>query len=374
MKNVSKINIKNFPLNFRLCLLVFLVIIIVSNFLGLRVAANSNDARVNSSNKYIQVLNYSFPFIQLTSSNSTDYQDNSVSIKSSILSLCGISYNNPLKTIEKEISCFSAANCGIQVGSQNITPTKEENIFNPFKLEESNISKTKTETTDSQQQQNTENLPNQTVTVYDPKLKKQLNMEKPEVLIYHTHTCEGYKPGKPDNTDQTQGVCAVGDAITDELQKNYGIAVIHDKTVHDLQSYNNSYARSAQTVDKYLKKYGDFKLVIDLHRDSTDNKDAVTARMNNENVAKFMFVMARKNPHYNKNIEVVNKLSDISSKLFPGFQMRTFFYDNGTLFFNQGKSNNAVLVEVGSDLSTIDEAKASGKYLARIMAEYINKK
>lgn len=373
MKNISIVNVKKFNSKFRLRLLIFLVMIIMSNIIGLRVAANSNDTKVKSSNKYIYILNYSFPYMKLVSSNQNEIKEESVSIMEKVFDVLGINYTNPYKIIRREISCFNTLNDEEKEGYQNSTQTKEENIFNPFKLDESNICKTQSSTVVKPAETN-DNLPNQTVTVYDPKLKKQLNLDKPEVFIYHTHTCEGYKPGKPDNTDQTQNVCAVGDSITDELQKNYGVSVLHDKTVHDLQSYNDSYARSGQTVDKYLKKYGDFKLIIDLHRDSTDSKDAVTIKMNNENVAKFMFVMARKNPHYNKNIEVVNKMSDISSKLFPGFQLKTFFYDNGTLYFNQGKSNNAVLIEVGSDLSTIDEAKASGKYLARIIAEYLNKK
>ena len=121
-------------------------------------------------------------------------------------------------------------------------------------------------------------------------MKKTLNNAKPEVLIYHSHTSEAYRTSDKDtsktssSSDQTKNVCAVGDVIAEELEKNYGIAVIHDKTVHDKGDYNGAYKKSGVTLDKYLKEYGNFKLIIDLHRDSVD-KNAVTTKINGENVA-----------------------------------------------------------------------------------------
>ena len=66
-------------------------------------------------------------------------------------------------------------------------------------------------------------------------------------------------------------VVGVGDVLANELEENYGISVIHDKTNHCI-SYNDSYTRSGETVDKYLQEYGDFKMIIHLHRDSLDDK------------------------------------------------------------------------------------------------------
>ena len=111
-------------------------------------------------------------------------------------------------------------------------------------------------------------------TLYDPNLKKTLNKAKPEVLIYHSHTSEAYRASDNDtskissSSDVTKNVSSVGDVIKEELEKKYGIAVIHDKTVHDKGNYYGAYKKSGVTLDKYLKEYGDFKLIIDLHRDS----------------------------------------------------------------------------------------------------------
>lgn len=81
----------------------------------------------------------------------------------------------------------------------------------------------------------------------------------------------------------------------------------------------------------------------------------------------------KKNPHFNKNNNMANNIMNTSNKLFPGFCKGIYYYNYGTRYFNQDKSNNAVLIEVGADINTTGEAKASAKYLARIIAECLNK-
>ena len=52
------------------------------------------------------------------------------------------------------------------------------------------------------------------------------------------------------------------------------------------------------------------------------------------------------------------------------------FVANNSLFvdiINQDMSNNAILIEVGADINTTTEADATGKYIARLLAEYLNK-
>lgn len=215
-------------------------------------------------------------------------------------------------------------------------------------------------------------------TAFNPELKKEMS-KKPEVLIYHTHTCESYKPYGTNIVEKDKNVVAVGEELKKELEK-YGISTVHDTTIHDLDTYDKSYERSRVTLDKYLKENKEFKLVIDMHRDSIENKAAVTTTINGENVARFMFVMAKKSPNFNENSKLVEKIRDISNKLYPGdkenssFNKGTFYYNYGRKYFNQDSSKNAVLIEVGSHVNTLDEAKASAKYLARIFAEEINGK
>ena len=51
-------------------------------------------------------------------------------------------------------------------------------------------------------------------------------------------------------------------------------------------------------MQSYLDKYGDFKLIIDLHRDSSENKNLIAANLNNQSLAKFMFVLGESSPRF----------------------------------------------------------------------------
>ena len=67
----------------------------------------------------------------------------------------------------------------------------------------------------------------------------------PQVIIYHTHSTESYMPYDESNyhREEEEGtVRDVGNVLEKELKKK-GINVIHDKTLHDRPSYNESYNR-----------------------------------------------------------------------------------------------------------------------------------
>jgi len=306
----------------------------------------------NSSNLfYVELVNYTFPMIKVTSFNEEDIAENSFSLSKEILDFTGLDIKSPLSLVGKEASYLGAVNYD----------DKSTYDIQYFDLNDKQVAKAGDSTNANTDIKN--------VNVVNPDLKKKLNTSKPEVLIYHTHTTESYLPGSATNFDDTQNVVAVGDELVNELQNNYGISAINDRTVHNATAYTQSYARSAVTFDNYLKKYGDFKLIIDLHRDSGSNKNAFTLNINGESVAKIMLVMSRKNPHFNNNMALANKMIQNSNKLFPGFCKGVCYYNYGTRYFNQDKSNNAVLIEVGADINTTAEAKASSKYLARIIAE-----
>ncbi|WMJ82320.1 stage II sporulation protein P [Clostridium sp. MB40-C1] len=348
--------------NFYCSILIFLISILLFSILTSRM---KNIITANSGREigfYGAVLDYGIPALP-TAFTEKDRVEKHQSFKDNILNILGIKSKTSLSIIGKEISYLG--NVSGEKDDCRLTMRDPENVFDKFSLNEDQVFE--------QENKVENNQPVKNCPVYDPKLKKKLS-NNPEVLIYHTHTCESYKPNIISSKDKTQNVCAVGEEIKKELESKYGIAVLHDTTVHDVAAYNKSYERSRPTVEKYLKQYKDFKIIIDLHRDSIENKDAVTFNINNEKVAKFAFVMTRKNPHFNKNMEVVNKMTSISNKLYPGLYKGLFCYNYGKKFYNQDLNNNMVLMEVGSHVNTIEESKGTGKYVARIIAEYINGK
>jgi stage II sporulation protein P len=320
---------------------------------------------------YSRVIHYTMPLTQLNSvAKGEGYETGS--FKETLLRSIGISSKNYMSIVGKEIS-YVSADLNYAKKSQNNVVEDPENAFDEFVLNDDQV---------YVEENKVENgIDMNSAPSFSEELKKELS-SKPEVLIYHTHTCESYKPYANkygSNVDKNKSVAAVGEQLKKELEK-YGINTVHDTTIHDIETYNGSYAKSRVTLQKYLNEYKDFKLIIDLHRDSVEDKDVMTTTINGESVARFSFVMTKNHPNSEKNIQVAEKLKEISNKLYPGnkntnsFYKRTFYYNQGRQFYSQDLNENIVLMEVGSHVNTLDEAKGSTKYLARVIAEYINGK
>ncbi|MBZ9688187.1 stage II sporulation protein P [Clostridium estertheticum] len=368
--NFSKYTIKK-DSNVRIAFSIFtlLIIFLFGIILPKSTKAYSEGNYINYF--YVKAVNNTLSVIKSVSTQDQSIK-NETSLKLQALSFLGIDISNPISIITKEIAYLNeneiSGDVNVKKDSNEVNKLKTF-ILNPFNLGDKQISKNEVAT----------QKPNVIANLYDPKLKKTLNNAKPEVLIYHSHTSEAYLASDKDtskvssSSDVTINVTAVGDVIEEELEKNYGIAVIHDKTVNDKGDYYGAYKKSGATLDKYLKEYGDFKLIIDLHRDSIK---AVTTKLNGENVAKFMFVVTEKNPKYAKQKKLIDSMIGISNKLFTGLldPREIYTYEYGMGFYNQNRSDNAVLIEVGSNSNTIEEVKNTGKYLARIIAEQINGK
>lgn len=352
--NSDRMNFKS-QINYKV--LVLCVIFLCFLFAAVPVVAKES-ALLSQGNRnliFVQLINYTIPTVKVTSFNEDDLAESSSNMHNIVNSFLGIDFSDPSSVMSKEIPSLRLS-----------SDTSSADSLNAFVLDDKSISKVDVANQGS-------SVHNTNVKIYNPKLKKTLNTAKPEVLIYHTHTTESYKPGGANSFDDKQNVVSVGDALVSELQNGYGISAINDRTVHDATAYTQSYSRSRVTLGNYLKKYGDFKIIIDLHRDSNPNKSAETININGENVAKIMMVMTKKNPRVVQNMKIANFIVAESNKLFPGLcKGIDTSYNHGTGYFNQDMSNNAILLEVGADINTTTEADASGKYIARLIAEYLN--
>lgn len=215
---------------------------------------------------------------------------------------------------------------------------------------------------------------------------KMENSKKVQVLIYHTHTSESYldcdvgyyySDYYPRTSDSRYNVTRVGDEITNELQKA-GIGVVHDTTIHDT-SYNGSYARSRATVEKYLKKYPDIKVTLDIHRDSIgDSKYKVkpTFTYKGKKGAQIM-IMSGYNayedfnfPDWNYNLRFALRIQQTCESKYGGMTRPMNF---GNFAYNMNINTGSLLIEVGTDSNTLDEAMYSGKLLGKALAEVLQK-
>lgn len=214
-------------------------------------------------------------------------------------------------------------------------------------------------------------------------LKFKFDRKGPKVLIYHTHTTESYvrnlaelkKKNVPGWTqDARYNVVRVGNELAQHMKKN-GIEVIHNATIHDYPNYNLSYVNSLSTMNKILKSYPSIKITFDVHRDGLSfNKDKlrVTQKVNGKDAAKIMFVLGTDerldHPHWKENLSLALKLQEKLNEIAPGLTKPIYISRNR---YNQHLRYGSLIVEIGGDGNTLEEAMESTKYLAKALKEVI---
>jgi stage II sporulation protein P len=209
-------------------------------------------------------------------------------------------------------------------------------------------------------------------------IKIAKNTKKPQVLIYHTHTTESYDCTAR-TTDLTKTVCAVGDKIAEELEAA-GVGVVHDKTVHDSPAYDGSYDRSLATMQKNLKQYPNIKVTLDIHRDAMHRDDGTmlktTAVVGGKKAAQVMILSGCDDdgtlgfPNWEYNLRLALRIQNQLAKDAPGLARPLDFCARR---YNENVTKGSLLIEIGTDANTLDEAKYSGilvgKSLAKVLQE-----
>lgn len=208
---------------------------------------------------------------------------------------------------------------------------------------------------------------------YTPPAKKK----DTQILVIHTHATEGYADSSDSRTTNTdKNMVKIGKVFTDSL-KEKGFNAVHDVKLHDYPSYNGSYANSLKTMNWYLEHYPEIDIIFDLHRDAvaTDNNKRVkfTAKQNGENVAQLMFVVGTNeggltHNNWEENLKFTAGLQNAVCEKYPDL-MRAI--DLRKERFNQHATNNSIIVEVGSDGNSLEEAERAVKLLAESIDRYI---
>lgn len=223
-------------------------------------------------------------------------------------------------------------------------------------------------------------LPDINSLLYSP-----LEFKKPEILIVHTHGSESYKMDDLDfykegdsdrTTDINYNVIRVGDELEKELKK-YGFKVTHAKDINDYPSYNQSYNKTLQVIEYYLKKNKNIQIVLDIHRDSIIRNDGSKIKflteIQGENVAQIMIVCGTnqaglENNTWQENLKFAIKMQNYMENKIPGFARPLNLRQER---FNTHLTYGSMIIEVGSSGNTLGEALASTKYIAEAINEVL---
>ncbi|WP_188396592.1 stage II sporulation protein P [Sporomusa sp. GT1] len=198
--------------------------------------------------------------------------------------------------------------------------------------------------------------------------------DKPLVGIYHTHTAEAFIPnsGVTHRPGGQHGeIVEVGAALAKQLEKN-GVKAIHSTTIHDYPSFMKAYGPSEITAQKMLAENPSIQMIFDIHRDA-DKRQNVTLMANDLPIAKITIVVATgqqdlPQPHWQQNHAFAKLIDAKLNAKFPGLcrgiQLVEWRY-------NQHLHPRALLIEVGSQESSKEEAMRSMEILGDILAEIL---
>ena len=206
----------------------------------------------------------------------------------------------------------------------------------------------------------------------------KLDNKYPEVLIVHTHTTESYSedtyvPGAPDrNLDETKNISAVGKAAAAIFEKN-GIKTVHDATVHDYPSYNGAYQRAAATITKNLQNNSGIKVVLDIHRDGITRDDGTKVKLVTDigglPTAQIMLVVGTnanlQHDNWKENFKFASKIQAKAIEMYPSL-MRPI--DLREERFNEQLTKGSLIVEVGTNGNTIEEAIRGAESIAEVIS------
>ena len=199
------------------------------------------------------------------------------------------------------------------------------------------------------------------------------------VLIYHTHTHEAYQmtaqeaytPLENWRTDDSgHNIVRVGDELTAELEKR-GFEVVHDDTDFEQDDLSTSYSRSLEAL--LQRGDEDYDLIIDLHRDAYVEGAQLTCSYAGRKSANLMVLIGKgdsfqEKPHFQENYALACALTEKINGLCPGLG-REVMVKTGR--YNQHFSDHSLLIEVGSNGNTLEEALSSMPILADAIEEVL---
>lgn len=208
--------------------------------------------------------------------------------------------------------------------------------------------------------------------------------DEPVVLIVHTHASECYtqhsqRYPQGENTrseDTDKNVVRVGKEIADILE-TYSVPVLHLKTLCDKESFINAYNVSNQLVTSALEQYPSIRIVIDVHRDAIirDSGESIkpTVTVAGQDYAQLMFVVGTdeagyNHPNWRENLAFATAIQQSADKRYPGL-FRPI--NLRPVPFNQWLSTGYILLEVGSNSNTLDEALLSAQAFGHTLGAMI---
>ncbi len=208
-------------------------------------------------------------------------------------------------------------------------------------------------------------------------VKKDLSIARdtdgPQILIYHTHSLEGYRDSK--SGELSESVVGVGDRLAEILTERYGYQVLHDRGTYD-SDRDHAYGVAGPALEKLLAEHPTIEVVIDLHRDGVSEDTCLLTEVNDTVMAPVMFfnglsytksngaLSSLANPNLSDNLAFSLQMELLAAEYYPNFSRGIYLKG---LRYNLHYCPKSLLVEVGAQTNTLQEALNAMPPLADVL-------
>ena len=197
--------------------------------------------------------------------------------------------------------------------------------------------------------------------------------EKPQILLYHTHSQEAFVNSEPGNEEDT--IVGAGEILASLLEE-YGFFVYHHKGKYDVESRDYAYSNSLPEIEKIMKENPQIQVVIDLHRDAVAEGTKLVTDLQGHQTAKVMFfnglgrtkdkgeISYLKNPYLKENLAFSFQMKVVCDEYYPGFARNIYLR---AYRYNMHLCPKTLLIELGAQTNTKEEIVTALTPLAHVL-------
>lgn len=246
----------------------------------------------------------------------------------------------------------------------NFLDVIKEKIENKYNNSEINIEKLKTEIVYKSL--------NKIVDLTDINISKNISLNSNSlVYIYNTHDTEKYTLPFTSDYSIIPDVTLVSKMLKEYL-KSYNIdsyieiSKTKDYLKKNKLKYSDSYEASRYYLEKNLNK--NYKLIIDIHRDSLRHKYTLYEK-DNKKYARILFIIGSSNKNYKKNKEVAENLNNRLNSKYKGISRGVTIREDTA--YNQDLNERIILVKIGGIDNTLEELNNTIEVFSKVINDYI---
>lgn len=196
-----------------------------------------------------------------------------------------------------------------------------------------------------------------------------------QILIYHTHSREGFADSVEGDPSTT--IVGAGEELARILREEYGFQVMHYTEEFDAEDRDYAYSNSLPVLEQILEENPTIEVVIDLHRDAVKEGSKLVMDLQGRPTARFMFfngmsyirgrgdISYLENPYIQDNLSLSFQAQVAANEYYPGIARKIYLK---AYRYNMHLIPKSMLIELGAQTNTVEEIMNACKPLAHIIS------